>query len=82
MDFLQTIEYFIANEGPWAILFVSLFAFTIRSNNQREEKMRAEMKEQRTSTRSQLNAIQQDTTLMLETWKLIIERELERRERN
>ena len=27
MDFLQTIEYFIANEGPWAILFVSAVRF-------------------------------------------------------
>lgn len=74
MEFEALVNYFIANEGPWAVLFVILLVWTTRTNNKREERLNDKITEQ-------LQEIQKDTALILETWKLIIERELERREK-
>lgn len=82
MDFLSTLDYFVANEGPWAILFVALFAFTMRSNATREQKYIREREQMRRVYEKKLTKIQSDVTVMLETWKIIIERELERRDNN
>ena len=73
MEELQfLIDYFIKNEGPWAVLFVLFLVYTQRQQAKREDRNHQE-------TSEALNQIQKDTALMIETWKIIIERELERR---
>lgn len=81
MDFLNLLEYFLANQGAWAILFVFLFVYEIRTNDAREKRMRDDQNKQRNETNKKLSKIQADVSLMLETWKIIIEREIERREK-
>jgi hypothetical protein len=81
MEIEALVNYFIANEGPWAVLFVILLVWTTRTNNKREQRMSDQHREDRAQTIGQLQEIQKDTALILETWKLIIERELERREK-
>ena len=78
--FEKTLDYFISTQSPWAVLFVLLFSYTIITNARRERERRAEVKDIRDSLEAKMNSLLQNTSLMLETWKLIIERELERRE--
>jgi hypothetical protein len=81
MDFLNLLEYFLANQGAWAILFVFLFVYEIRTNQAREKRMVEDHNKQKQDTLKKLTKLQADVSLMLETWKIIIERELERRDK-
>lgn len=76
----KVLDYFIATQSPWAILFVMMLGYVILTNARREGERREELKDMRNTTEKELQEIKQSTLLMLETWKIVIERELQRRE--
>jgi hypothetical protein len=82
IEIQQLFEYFIRNEGPWAILFVFFFSLEYRSNKKREAVLRENIGQLNQLYSEKLEKISKDTAIMLETWKIIIENELERREKN
>lgn len=75
----KVLDYFIATQSPWAILFTLLLGYTILTNARREEERRNELSELRKSMEDKLNTLLTNSQLQLETWKIMIERELERR---
>ena len=77
----KVLDYFIATQSPWAVLFVLLLGYIILTNARREKERRDELKEFRESQEKKMDQLLQNTALMLETWKVIIQRELERREK-
>jgi hypothetical protein len=79
-EFQQIIEFFIKNEGPWAVLFILFYTLEYRNNRKRETALRGDIDQLNQYYSGKLDQIAQDSALILETWKLIIEREIERRE--
>jgi BhlA holin family len=79
--FKEVMQFFINTQSPWAILFVFLLGYIITTNARRETERRNELKEFRQGMEKDLDYLKQNTHLMLETWKIIIQRELDRRKK-
>lgn len=77
--FNKLADYFISTGNMWAILFVFSFIFMIITNARRENERRSELKEFRNKLDEDLNKLKLNSDLILQTWKLMIERELKRR---
>ena len=77
--FDKLLDYFITTNNMWAILFVFSFIFMIITNGRREEERRQELKEFREKLEADIEQLKQTSNVILETWKVLIQRELKRR---
>jgi uncharacterized protein YydD (DUF2326 family) len=66
------IEFFMNSQSPWAILFVVLFLWQLKTNKEREfEHHRKQEKD--------LQSIKKEIEILASVWKVLIDAELERR---
>lgn len=72
MEIAEYIRYFINSETPFMLLFVSLFFYNIKTNQDRE-KRNSEIVE------SKLSAIEEEMQVLIRVWKILLEKELEKR---
>ena len=77
--FNKILDVFIATGNMWAVIFVFLLIFTLITNTRREEERRQELREFRENIEKNMNQILMNSNLILETWKVLIQRELKRR---
>jgi BhlA holin family len=73
LEFTEYIKYFLTSETPFALLFVSLFFYTVKSNKEREANMNAIIEKR-------LTAMQSDMKVMMKVWKVLLEKELNKQE--
>jgi hypothetical protein len=77
-DFLT---FFMNSETPFLILFAALFWFYIRESKQREKRMEKRIDETQIRIEKQIEGVETDLKTMLTIWKILIDKELERREK-
>ena len=75
-DFLS---FFSSSETPFAILFVVLFVWYVRENKGREKRQMDKYDELQAEVNTKIDAVQNDLKTMLTIWKILIDNELERR---
>lgn len=63
------ITLFTSNETPFALLFVALFFYVIKSNKDREERLHKIIDESFKKTGEELG-------VLLKVWKILIEKEV------
>lgn len=74
MDFMEYIGNFLKTETPFMLLFVSLFFYFIKTAKDRESENHKLVDER-------LNSIQQDMRVLIQVWKILLEKELEARQK-
>lgn len=79
---LKLFETVLSREGLFAILFTFLFLYFLRTTRQREKDRNAEAKEFRKQIGDDLKLIQANTTFIVSTLKLVLEKELKRRKKD
>jgi hypothetical protein len=73
MDMTAFMQFFTKTDVPFTLLFCSLFFYTIKSNTSREHHMNQIIDER-------LNAMQEDMRVLLNVWKILLEKELKRQQ--
>ena len=73
MDFSTFMSFFTKTDVPFTLLFCALFFYTIKSNTSREHHMNQIIDER-------LNSMQEDMRVMLNVWKILLEKELNRQQ--
>lgn len=74
-------ERFLKTESIWAILFCFMFLYFLRTTKKREEERTREMKEFRKSLENDIKLIHANTSFIVTTWKVVLEKELNRRKK-
>ena len=69
MDLATFLSFFAKTDIPFTLLFVALFFYTIKSNTGREHHLNTIIDER-------LNEMQQDMRVLLNVWKILLEKEL------
>lgn len=72
MEISEFIRYFINSETPFMLLFVALFFYNIKTNQERE-KRNSEIVERKLTT------IEEEIKIIISIWKILLEKELENR---
>lgn len=72
MEIAEYIRYFINSETPFMLLFVSLFFYNIKTNRDREKRWTD-------LTEMKLAAMQEEMHVLIRVWKILLEKELEKR---
>jgi hypothetical protein len=72
MEIAEYIRYFINSETPFMLLFVSLFFYNIKTNRDREKRWTD-------LTELKLAAMQEEMHVLIRVWKILLEKELEKR---
>jgi hypothetical protein len=62
-------SYFTNTETPFALLFIALFFYVIKSNKDREDRLHRIIDES-------LNKTSEDLHVLLKVWKILIEKEV------
>jgi len=70
MDVVQSLAPFIGSETPFALLFVALFFYVIKTNKDREQRHHNLVQEE-------LSALSEDLKVLINVWKILLEKELE-----
>lgn len=73
MDMTTFMQFFTKTDVPFTLLFVALFFYTIKSNTGREHHLNKIIDER-------LNAMQEDMRVLLNVWKILLEKELKRQQ--
>lgn len=74
MDWLANIlDVFNKTDIPFTLLFVCLFFYTIRANTSREHHLNSIIE-------SRLNEMQEDVRVLMQIWKILLEKELNSQE--
>lgn len=72
MELTEYLKNFLATETPFMLLFVTLFFYFIKTARDRE-------KEQNKLMEKHLVKIQNDIQILINVWKILLEKELEER---
>ena len=70
MDIVQSLAPFIGSETPFALLFIALFFYVIKTNKDREQRHHALVQDE-------LKALSTDLKVLISVWKILLEKELE-----
>ena len=70
MDIVQSLAPFIGSETPFALLFIALFFYVIKTNRDRERRHHALVQEE-------LKLLSGDLKVLINVWKILLEKELE-----
>jgi Na+/melibiose symporter-like transporter len=79
MNFAALLNYFLENEGTWAILFCFMFLYFLKTTRDRERERAKELREFRKKLEEEITIISANTTFIMTTWKLVLEKEMSRR---
>lgn len=74
MDLLDAFQYFLRTETPFMLLFALLFLYVLKTNRDREMSQDKQVAEK-------IDKIQESQEIMLQVWKILIEKELEERKK-
>lgn len=69
MDWTNVLGLFNKTDVPFTLLFVALFFYTIKNNTSRERHLNTIIDER-------LTEMQQDMRVLLNVWKILLEKEL------
>jgi hypothetical protein len=72
MELAEYLKYFLNNETPFMLLFVSLFFYTVKNNKDREDKQHRLMTEK-------LSMVEEELKVLIKVWQILLEKELEAR---
>lgn len=67
------LDLFNKTDIPFTLLFVALFFYTIKSNSSREHHMN-------TIIDNRLSEMQEDVRVLMQIWKILLEKELKSQE--
>ena len=76
---VSLFKYFVENEGVWAILFCFMFLYFLKTYRDREKERSKELREWRKELQHDIEQINANTTFIVTTWKVILEKEINRR---
>jgi hypothetical protein len=68
----EFLAFFTSTETPFALLFIALFFYFIKTYKDREDKYQTIINEN-------LKSIREDLNILINVWKILLEQELERR---
>lgn len=74
MDLIDAFQYFLRTETPFMLLFALLFLYVLKSNRDREVSQDKHIAQK-------IDKIQESQEIMLQVWKILIEKELEERKK-
>mgnify|MGYP003580307848 CR=1 FL=1 len=72
MEIVEFLKLFLTTETPFALLFIALFFYVIKHSRSREQ-------EYQNIINSNLKSIRDDLNILINVWKILLEKELERR---
>jgi hypothetical protein len=78
----ELLRIFTSSETPFLLLFVILFWWYIREAKAREKRYADQKEEDLQQIESKIQEVQQDLKIMLTIWKILIDKEIERRSKN
>lgn len=64
------IGYFMSSETPFALLFLALFFYVIKTNRERETKQAKIIEED-------LKALNKDMHVLIKVWQILLEKEVQ-----
>ena len=73
-DLISYVGNFLHTDTPFMLLFVSLFFYIIKTSREREISDKSEMLKK-------LDKIDEELKVMLNVWKILLEKELEARKK-
>lgn len=73
MDLPTFLSFFTKTDVPFTLLFCALFFYTIKSNTSREHHLNKIIDDR-------LNSMQEDMRVLLNVWKILLEKELKRQQ--
>jgi hypothetical protein len=74
MDILEAFQYFLKTETPFLLMFALLFLYVLKTNRDREISQDKHISKK-------LDKIQENQEIMIQVWKILIEKELEERKK-
>lgn len=74
MDLLDAFQYFLKTETPFMLMFALLFLYVLRTNRDREISQDKHISQK-------LDNLKENQEIMLQVWKILIEKELEERKK-
>lgn len=72
MEIAEFMKLFLNSETPFMLLFVALFFYTVKNNKDRETRYHE-------ITEAKLNKIDDELNVLIQVWKILLEKELEER---
>jgi hypothetical protein len=69
---IDLLKIFSTSETPFALLFIALFFYVIKTNKTREKRLTDLID-------NKLTNIQQEMTILMKVWQILLEKELKHR---
>lgn len=74
MNILNYFQYFLKTETPFMLMYALLFLYVLKTNRDREISQDKHISQK-------LDRLQENQEIMLQVWKILIEKELEERKK-
>lgn len=78
---LKLFEKFLNTQSIWAILFCFMFLYFLRVSSKREEERTKELQDFKAHIENDIKLIHANTSFIVTTWKVILEKEIKRRKK-